>query len=141
MWNVGIPQGSPLSPDLFLYFAVPLIKSFDQKPGFGTRVTLLSYVDDTYLLVTSESYEQNCALLKRHFKEVTDWADLNKVSFEPSKYEVMHFQHPWDKKKKEGRFEEVPDIVEGIQEKTSMTILGVEVDYQLTWAKHVKSVG
>ena len=138
-WNIGIPQGSPLSPDLFLYLAAPLIDSFGNKPGFGTKVTLLSYVDDTYLLVTSETFEENCDLLEKHFKEVSHWAEANKVAFEPSKYEVMHFQHPHDRKKP--RFKGVPAIVEGIQETTSMRILGVEVDYQLTWAKHVKSVG
>ena len=96
-------------------------------------------MDDTYLLVTSESYKTNCDLLEKHFKEVMRWADINKVSFEPSKYEVMHFQHPLDKKKP--RYKEVPNIVDGIENKTSIKILGVQVDHRLTGAEHMETVG
>ncbi|CAH0057570.1 unnamed protein product [Clonostachys solani] len=64
--NIGIPQGSPLSPILFILFAAPILESFDNyelKTGKGKKVkrkrrkeaakcvfSVMSYVDDTNFL-------------------------------------------------------------------------------------------
>lgn len=98
----------------------------------------MSYVDDTYLMVTSESYEHNCSLLSKYFKQVMAWADSQQVRFEPSKYEVMHLRHRDDRGP---AFDKVPELVEGITCKPTMKILGVTLDPKLTWEVHVREVG
>ena len=62
--NVGIPQGSPLSPILFSLFAAPLLDRLAQYTGSKTKFAL-AYVDDTYLLVVSRSHRYNCRLLRQ----------------------------------------------------------------------------
>ena len=139
--NIGLPQGSPLSPILFLLFASSLLESFAKLPGFGKRVTMVSYADDTALLVTSESHKQNCKLLADYFKLVRKWADNNEVTFAPSKYEVMHFQMPSSQIKKFNS-DDVP-LIEGVEKiaiKQEMTVLGMTLDDRLTWKVHVAAI-
>ena len=102
---------------------------------------MVSYADDTALLVTSESYKQNCKLLADYIKLVRKWADDNAVTFAPSKYEVMHFQMP-SSPIKTFNSEDVPQIegVEKIAIKQETTVLGMTLDDRLTWKAHVVAI-
>ena len=68
--DIGLPQGSPLSPILFLFFTAPLFKNLLDESEIGTKVQLIGYVDDLYLLVTSENEETNCRLLEKYFERI-----------------------------------------------------------------------
>jgi hypothetical protein len=62
--NIGIPQGSPISSLLFLFFVAPLLEMLKEKRVDRVWFRAFAYVDDTYLVVASQSYEQNCKALK-----------------------------------------------------------------------------
>lgn len=56
----GLPQGSPMSPILFLLFVGPILNKLPREDALsGAYMTVFAYVDDFYLVVSSPSYETN----------------------------------------------------------------------------------
>lgn len=77
----GIPQGSTLSPILFLFFASTL---FPQLNAGAT--TAIGFVDDTNILTFSRSTEANCRVLERANEKCMAWARTHGATFAPEKY-------------------------------------------------------
>ncbi|OBS26020.1 hypothetical protein FPOA_06551 [Fusarium poae] len=65
--NTSIPQGSPLSPILFLIFSSVILEHLKIRPnnGNGVSTNAFAFVDDVYLIAVSDSYERNCRELER----------------------------------------------------------------------------
>ncbi|KDN62287.1 putative zinc knuckle [Colletotrichum sublineola] len=84
--NVGIPQGSPLSPILSVFFTAPMLEKFKKENPNAEIVIAMSHVDDSYILVTSPSHKTNCDILARWHGEIMAWATPNGIRFDPSKY-------------------------------------------------------
>jgi hypothetical protein len=80
----GLPQGSPVSPVLFMLYLAPLFKLGRPRRRFG-------YADDVALLATSPSLEANSELLSDALQEALDWGAAEGVTFDPAKSELMHF--------------------------------------------------
>ncbi|KAK7955236.1 hypothetical protein PG988_015930 [Apiospora saccharicola] len=160
--DIGIPQGSPLSPILFLLFASPLLERFDQKSFPGDSMCV-AFVDDMYLVVSSPTPGKNCRILVEMFKYILEWSEPNGVRFEGSKNHVMHLRDPRLPRHSNQQIAksvpeiEVPEVevpkievpkievpeIEGMSEKslcTVMRILGVFVDQYLQWEDHVDNI-
>jgi hypothetical protein len=86
--NTGIPQGSPLSPILFLFFISELLEAFknveNNTVGFG-------FVDDTTLITWGPTARENCERLEQAHLRCADWTRRHGAKFAPDKYQVMHF--------------------------------------------------
>jgi hypothetical protein len=65
----------------------------------GVEVHVFAYVDDTYLMAVSSSYEENCGALKVFHDLIMEWAKGVHLSFSPHKSLVMHFQRPVSEEK------------------------------------------
>jgi Reverse transcriptase (RNA-dependent DNA polymerase) len=54
---VGIPQGSPISPILYLFYNADLLENCE---NIRLRTSAIGFVDDVNILTYGESTEQNC---------------------------------------------------------------------------------
>lgn len=83
----GVPQGSPLSPLLFILFSTPLFQRLRDIEGVGT----VGFADDTNLLAVGKRTEDCCSALLRGWEICRDWARERGMIFEPQKSQLMHF--------------------------------------------------
>ncbi|KAI0995575.1 hypothetical protein K3495_g12605, partial [Podosphaera aphanis] len=128
----GIPQGSSLSPILFLFFASTLL------PALRTaNSSAVGFVDDTNILTWSNTTEENCQKLEQLHEKCIAWAKSHGVKFAPDKYQLMHFSRA----RKRHNFQ-APIRIQGhtTNPQTSLRILGIQLDPKLNWGAHVKSV-
>ncbi|CVK85311.1 uncharacterized protein FPRN_06812 [Fusarium proliferatum] len=138
--NMGIPQGSPLSPILFLFFSMPIVGAASEYTNSKVKIYPFAYVDDTYLLAVSDDFEDNCKALKECHDRIMVWADSVGVSFSPHKYHIMHFYPPRGQVKACTLMPKIPGL-EGNEPEASIRILGVEVDNKLNWQAHALGLG
>lgn len=84
----GIPQGSPLSRILYLFYNADLLENINQHDSSSS----LGYIDDIGILVTGNSTEENCNNLATiHEAVCRPWADTYGSSFAVTKYQLIHF--------------------------------------------------
>jgi hypothetical protein len=81
--STGIPQGSPISPILFLIYLRDLFKS--------NSITYLSYADNISLTAVSKSYKKNIAILEREVKNIFELGKVNAIEFDINKIDLIHF--------------------------------------------------
>lgn len=84
----GIPQGSPLSAILYLFYNADLLENINSQP----HACSLGYVDDIGILVTADTIEENCENLSLiHTETCEPWADTHGSKFSIAKYQLTHF--------------------------------------------------
>lgn len=127
--NTGIPQGSPLSPILFLFFASTL------PPLCTPNSSSVGFVDDTNILTWSESTEENCLTLENLHKLCEEWANKHGVKFAPEKYRLIHLS-----RKRKGHNLQALLHIQGYDANpsTSIKILGIHLDPKLHWGVHIR---
>ncbi|KAI9034780.1 RNA-directed DNA polymerase from mobile element jockey [Aspergillus affinis] len=101
----GIPQGSPISPILFLLFNTPLIRALSINGPEALRIQLplleggktVSYgwIDDVATLAISDSYAVNQRLLERALDKAAVCSRQHSSKFAPDKFELIHFKNPF----------------------------------------------
>jgi hypothetical protein len=55
------------------------------------EVTLLSYIDDIGLAVSSYSYKRNARILQREVERLTGTGKMQAIQFDLAKTELLHF--------------------------------------------------
>ena len=83
----GLPQGSPISPILFMLFIEPIFKQGPVRLHRGC----FGYADDICQLVASPSLEENCMELQHCTEELRQWGAREGLTFDFTKTELQHF--------------------------------------------------
>src|ERR1700709_1703139 len=81
--NTSIPQGSPISPILFLIYIRDLFKA--------NSIKFLFYIDDILLIASSKSFKQNIKILEQETKVLFELGTKYAIKFDIDKTELIHF--------------------------------------------------
>ncbi|KKA26542.1 hypothetical protein TD95_005415 [Thielaviopsis punctulata] len=92
----GVPQGSPLSPILFITFIASMHEQIESGiPG----VTGIEFADDTNLLICAKNRAQAEESVQFGYKLLAEWAKMRGVVFEPAKSTLLalnvHTSNQW----------------------------------------------
>jgi ribonuclease HI len=126
--QAGLPQGSPLSPSLFLFFNADLVQR--RIDCYGGAI---AFVDDFTAWVTGPTAESNREGIKAIINDALDWERRSGATFEAEKTAIIHFTRKAYKSATE------PFTIKGqaIQPKDHVKILGVLMDAKLKYQKHI----
>ncbi|KAG9513247.1 hypothetical protein KCU93_g10112, partial [Aureobasidium melanogenum] len=129
--QAGIPQGSPLSPILYIFYNANLVEQpIDKTQG------ALGFVDDYSPWVVGDNVDQNIqALQTTIIPKAERWARESGATFEPSKTGLIHFT----RRPKEGE-QNGPDLQlqgQDIVPSEHIKLLGVTLDSKMKFHQHV----
>jgi len=86
--QAGLPQGSPVSPVLFILSVSALFQWLEDR---HSALQAISFVDDIGLVIECDGLENGIRQLECIAKDTMQWGSDNKVEFEVSKTEVLLF--------------------------------------------------
>lgn len=86
-FKIGIPQGSPISPILFMIYIRNLFKNHEDLKD----IRIPSYIDDIGLVASSKTIEENCKKLQKALNIMLLRQKENLVQFDMDKTELIHF--------------------------------------------------
>jgi ribonuclease HI len=129
--ETGIPQGSPLSPILYLFYNADLIEACKTE-----NTETVGYIDDASILAVGPTTPRNCKILKSIHRIAETWARQHGSQFAPAKYELVHFTRD----PKANTTHPLRLTQATIKASPSCRYLGIQMDSRLRWDYHREKV-
>ena len=86
-----LPQGSPLSPTLFLIYINDLLEEMKR-----VGVDVQAYTDDILAWMRGDFWASIASVeLRKALRVVDDWAKRWRLTFNPNKCNAIYFSCPW----------------------------------------------
>ena len=127
--GAGVPQGSPLSPILFILFTADMPVGLDPKISAGV------FADDIALWSSSRSLEIAEQRLQAEVNMVVKWCDRWRLRLNPAKCQAIAFSRR--------RADLKPNVTihqEAIPVCELVKYLGITFDRKLNWNKHLSAI-
>lgn len=125
----GIPQGSPISPILFMLYISPLFKLNRFRKTFG-------YADDVAILEVSPTLEENTRKLEEAINEALAWSSTEGLTFDSGKSDLLHFSRKRRDRDKNPQVTTNELSIAVNQRDPSLKWLGIHFDKKLTFKQH-----
>lgn len=123
----GVPQGSALSPTLFLLYLNDL--------PTRTDTNLRLFADDTAITAASKSQDLALKHLQNHIDELSDYYRRWKLKINPDKSNIIIFTNARLKPKEKIYYEDTP-----IPITNNLKYLGISLDKKLNFNNHVQEI-
>ena len=127
----GIPQGSPLSPILYILYNSELL----EMPKRGKQLGL-GFIDDILYGAQSKTAKENAVELEQLLARAEKWRERHGAQFEKSKYVLIHFT------RNRSTQVEATVTVGGttIHPSSEAKYLGVTFDQKLKFRSHIERI-
>ena len=124
--KAGVPQGSVLGPILYTLYTANIPTT--------TNSTVLTFADDTAILVRHTNPETAVKLLQEHITKIEKWLQEKQIKANPNKCNHITFT----------LWKQIPPNIflngTHITQAKQIKYLGLHLDTQLTWKQHTKSI-
>ena len=129
--QTGIPQGSPYSPILYLFYNADLIEAC-KTPD----TEAVGYIDDVSILAVGPTSSRNCKTLKGIHRKAEEWAAKHGSKFAPALFVFVFFFCVF----KANRTHALRLPHATIKASPSCRYLGIQMDTKLRWDHHREKV-
>jgi hypothetical protein len=126
----GIPQGSVLSPLLFLLYIN------DLPIAVTHNAIAILFTDDTRLLITSQNVHEFQNKFNTSFQQISKWFQVNSLSLKLSKAFFIQFSN------KSPNYFDINITHENnyIPKVNDMKFLGLNINHTLSWKTHIDNI-